>query len=260
MFLSQATGGSPSEEQDLVISYVRAAPTVAADAAQIRQSSELSNIAALNAGFGRRSYFEHTPLSTGVSNMVKIFSVDFLLNNSVNALCNDTSDFSFFSSPWTSILFFGLKAWYLGKLTDLNYRRTANFIITAAKIRATHFRLSSCAIRANSNIVLGTTLLIFSAWFLSQHLGIKFDFQLNWLSKLPRHGQFRFLRLIIAVSKSTLLLCESTFASSLISRPDVWSSKNLSNFKRSRLVFRGTVMSTHAPMKRLGFEFFTQHR
>ena len=131
---------------------------------------------------------------------------------------------------------------------------------TAAKIRATHFRLSSCAIRANSNIVLGTTLLIFSAWFLSQHLGIKFDFQLNWLSKLPRHGQFRFLRLIIAVSKSTLLLCESTFASSLISRPDVWSSKNLSNFKRSRLVFRGTVMSTHAPMKRLGFEFFTQHR
>ena len=240
MFLSQATGGSPSEEPELVIPYVRAAPTVAADAAQIRQSSELSNIAALNAGFGRRSYFEHTPLSTGVSNMVKIFSVDFLLNNSVNALCNDT-----------------LKAWYLGKLTDLNYRRTANFIITAAKIRATHFRLSSCAIRANSNIVLGTTLLIFSAWFLSQHLGIKFYFQLNWPSKLPRHGQFRFLRLIIAVSKSTLLLCESTFASSLISRPDVWSSKNLSNFKRSRLVFRGTVMSTHAPMKRLGFNFFT---
>ena len=97
VFLSQATGGSPSEEQDLVISYVRAAPTVAADEAQIRQSPELSNIAALNAGFGRRSYFEHTPLSTGVSNMVKIFSVDFLLNNPVNALCNDTSDFSFFS-------------------------------------------------------------------------------------------------------------------------------------------------------------------
>ena len=96
VFLSQATGGSPSEEPELVISYVRAAPTVAADAAQIRQSPELSNIAALNAGFGRRSYFEHTPLSTGVSNMVKIFSVDFLLNNPVNALCNDTSDFSFF--------------------------------------------------------------------------------------------------------------------------------------------------------------------
>ena len=96
VFLSQATGGSPSEEPELVISYVRAAPTVAADAAQIRQSPELSNIAALNAGFGRRSYFEHTPLSTGVSNMVKIFSVDFLLNNSVNAQCNDTSDFSFF--------------------------------------------------------------------------------------------------------------------------------------------------------------------
>ena len=96
MFLSQATGGSPSEEPELVISYVRAAPTVAADAAQIRQSPELSNIAALNAGFSRRSYFEHTPLSTGVSNMVKIFSVDFFINNSVNALCNDTSDFSFF--------------------------------------------------------------------------------------------------------------------------------------------------------------------
>lgn len=93
MFLSQATGGSPSEEPELVISYVRAAPTVAADAAQIRQSPELSNIAALNAGFGRRSYFEHTPLSTGVSNMVKIFSVDFLLNNPVNALCNVRSQF-----------------------------------------------------------------------------------------------------------------------------------------------------------------------
>ena len=95
VFLSQATGGSPSEEPELVISYVRAAPLVAADAAQIRQSPELSNIAALNAGFGRRSYFEHTPLSTGVSNRVKIFSVDFLIIPSTrNAMTRQICVFS----------------------------------------------------------------------------------------------------------------------------------------------------------------------
>ena len=191
--------------------------------------------------------------------MVKIFSVDFLLNNSVNALCNGTSDLSF-SSPWTIILFFGLQAWYLGTLTDLNYRRTANFIIQPLKFER-HISGSHLArFERIQTLSWGPRHWFFSAWFLSQHLGIKFDFQLNWLSKFPRHGQFGLLRLLITVSKSTLLLCESTFASSLISRPDVWSSKNLSTFKRSRLVFRGTVMSTHAPMKRLGFEFFTQHR
>lgn len=166
----------------------------------------------------------------------------------------------FFSSSWTSILFFRLKAWYLGKLTDLNYRRTANFIIQPLKFER-HISGSHLArFERIQTLSWGPRYWFFRRDFCLSIWTLNLIFQLNWLSKLPRHGQFRFLRLIIAVSKSTLLLCESTFASSLISRPDVWSSKNLSNFKRSRLVFRGTVMSTHAPMKRLGFEFFTQHR
>ena len=152
-----------------------------------------------------------------------------------------------------------LKLDILGNSLNLNYRRTANFIIQPLKFER-HISGSHLArFERIQTLSWGPRYWFFRRDFCLSIWALNFIF--SWTGLLNYHvtANSDFFGLL-SPFRSQLYYYASTFASPLISRPDVWSSKNLSNFKRSRLVFRGTVMSTHAPMKRLGFEFFTQHR